>query len=42
VQWHPETVAATEPDQQRIFDAFAAAAAAAVPAVPAVAPGARA
>ena len=29
VQWHPETVAAAEPDQQRIFDAFAVAAAAA-------------
>jgi gamma-glutamyl-gamma-aminobutyrate hydrolase PuuD len=27
VQWHPETVAADEPDQQAIFDAFHAAAA---------------
>ena len=29
VQWHPETVADTEADQQAIFDAFVAAAAAA-------------
>jgi len=29
VQWHPETVAGAEPDQQRIFDAFSAAASAA-------------